>query len=185
MPKIKVLLVDDHNLFRQGLHRLLDDFEQLDIVGEAANGQDALDKVARWQPDLVLMDLRMPGMDGLQTTRVIRRADWGSEIPVIAISASAYDLDRRACLEAGCDDFMAKPFRTEELLELICNLAGLSWTRDEVDQRLKAIMRSIHDAAAGASEAYGKSSGVVNYVQGANIAGFLKVANAMLDQGLV
>ena len=67
-------------------------------------------------------------------------------------------------------------------LEMAQNSMRLSWSREEVDRRLRDIMRSIHDTAAGAAEAYGFPG---NYVHGANIAGFRKVADAMLDQGLV
>ena len=70
MPPIKLLIVDDHNLFRQGLIRILQDDDQLHVVGQAGNGQEALIQVERLQPDIVLMDLNMPVMSGPEAVRV-------------------------------------------------------------------------------------------------------------------
>jgi YesN/AraC family two-component response regulator len=62
--RIRVLIVDDHDLFREGLRQLIETDPAIEVVGEAANGQDALKMVAELQPDVVLMDINMPGMDG-------------------------------------------------------------------------------------------------------------------------
>ncbi|MGB5058040.1 MAG: response regulator transcription factor, partial [Candidatus Promineifilaceae bacterium] len=67
--RIRVLLVDDQALFREGLHTLLSVWPDLEVVGEAGNGQEALDAAARLKPDVVLMDLRMPVLDGVAATR--------------------------------------------------------------------------------------------------------------------
>jgi CheY-like chemotaxis protein len=74
------------------------------------------------------MDLRLPGgIDGIEATRRLRRSPRGPELRIIAVSASAYDLDRAECLAAGCDDFLAKPFREEELWARICHALALTW----------------------------------------------------------
>ena len=73
MPKIKTMLVDDHALFRQGICALLANSEYVEIAGEAANGRDALEKVRQISPDVVLMDIGMPEMSGLEATRRLIR----------------------------------------------------------------------------------------------------------------
>lgn len=113
----RILLVDDRPQNRQVLREMLEPLGLL--ISEANDGREALVVAARAHPHLVLMDLRMPDMDGLQTTRIIRRATWGQSMPVVAISASAYDLDRQACIDAGCDDFLAKPFRVRDLIAVL------------------------------------------------------------------
>ena len=79
----------------------------------SATGEAALDALAGGAYDLVLMDVRMPGLDGLAATRGLRAR--GSRTPVVALTADAFEDDRRACLEAGMDDFLAKPLSPEAL----------------------------------------------------------------------
>ncbi len=149
MPKIKVLLVDDHNLFRQGLHRLLDDFEQLDIVGEAANGQDALDKVARWQPDLVLMDLNMPVMSGLEATRQIRERF--PHIQVVMLTVSDRDEDLFSAIKAGAHGYLLKNVQTSELIRAIKRVrAGEAIVAPAMAVRLLREFRSLAQQAPSA-----------------------------------
>jgi CheY-like chemotaxis protein len=83
----------------------------------AANGQEAVEKAASQQPDLILMDLKMPIMDGLEATRQIK-AQYPT-MPVIALTANAFDSDRQRALEAGCDDFLSKPVSAATCLETI------------------------------------------------------------------
>jgi len=71
MPKIKVVLVDDHTVLRQGLRALLSYSEDIDVVGEAQNGREAIEAVERLRPDVVLMDINMPIMNGIDATRAI------------------------------------------------------------------------------------------------------------------
>ena len=73
------------------------------------------------KPDLILMDIRMPGMNGLDATRIIKEV---SSTPVIALSAYAFEENIRAAKEAGCDDFMAKPFKVENLIEIVKKYLG-------------------------------------------------------------
>jgi DNA-binding NarL/FixJ family response regulator len=69
--KITVLLVDDHNLVRRGFHRMLDDEPDMDVVGEAGNGEDAVKQARELRPQVVVMDCALPGLNGLQATRKI------------------------------------------------------------------------------------------------------------------
>ena len=68
MDAIRVLVVDDHDLFRRGLMEVLDEESDMEVIGEARNGLEAIDRVAELSPDVVLMDLNMPGQNGIETT---------------------------------------------------------------------------------------------------------------------
>src|SRR5437667_12755515 len=84
---IKVAIADDHSLVRQGLRRYLDMAEDIEVVGEASNGEEAIALVEKEQPDIVLLDIRMPGVDGLEAARIIRE-----RFPDVgAIMLTAYD----------------------------------------------------------------------------------------------
>ena len=75
----------------------------------ASNGKEAVESAARSKPDLVLMDLRLPVMDGWQATRTLRQMDWGKSLPIIAVTAHAMDDDKDKALSAGCNDYIPKP----------------------------------------------------------------------------
>ena len=88
----------------------------------ACNGQEAVDKALSEDYDLVIMDLKMPIMDGLEATRRIKAAKPG--LPVIALTANAFDSDRQMAQEAGCVGFLSKPVNREECMKLIKSLIG-------------------------------------------------------------
>jgi signal transduction histidine kinase/CheY-like chemotaxis protein len=143
----KILIADDE----AGNLRVLKDvllplgFE----IVEAVHGRDALDKTAEFHPDMILMDLVMPVMDGLEATRQIRKLEIGYSIPdtsnqhpassiqhpaIIAISANAFEQTRQESAEAGCDAFLVKPFDIDELLEQLRVHLHLEWLyEDESD----------------------------------------------------
>ena len=85
----------------------------------AKNGQEAVDAVDNGGIDLVLMDIKMPVMDGLEATKIIKERH--PEIPVIALTANAFDSDRQLAFEAGCDDFLSKPVSSDKCLKTIAN----------------------------------------------------------------
>ncbi|WP_328778402.1 response regulator transcription factor [Streptomyces canus] len=109
-----VLIVDDQPLQRYGFHLLLDSVPETDVVGEAAHGAEAVRKAAELRPDVVLMDVRMPGMDGIEATRRIVAAGDRSRVLVL----TTFDLDEyvHAALRAGASGFLLKDARPEELL---------------------------------------------------------------------
>ncbi len=112
---IEVLLVDDHELVRKGFRLMLDAQPDLSVVGEAGDGERAVDLSRRLRPDVVLMDLHMPGMDGVRATELIT-----AELPGVRVLAlSTFDLDENvvAALRAGADGFLPKDVSPEELIE--------------------------------------------------------------------
>ena len=116
----RVLLVEDNEMNRDMLTRRLErsGFE----VELAANGQEALDCIGETMVDLVIMDMRMPVLDGWKATQEIRKRDETSHIPVIGLSANAMEGDREACLEAGADDYLAKPILGEALVDVLARV---------------------------------------------------------------
>lgn len=113
---ITVVLVDDQELVRAGFRVLLGAYEEVEVVGEAADGQHAVEVVLEAEPDVVLMDVRMPRMDGIEATRRIRES---SEAKVLILTT--FDLDEyvHEALRAGASGFLLKDARPEELIEAI------------------------------------------------------------------
>jgi len=142
-PRRRVLIVDDNAVNRAVMVDMLAPlgFE----IAEAADGETALSVAATFSPDLVLMDLRLPGgIDGLEATRRLRRAPRGPALKVIAVSASAYDLDRSECFAAGCDEFLAKPFREEDLWAAVERVLGVVWRHAEVEETRTPFAIALH-----------------------------------------
>src|ERR1700754_3532707 len=102
---MKVLLVDDEPLARERLAALLADVDGIEIAGEAVNGREALETAARLRPDLVLMDIRMPVMDGLEAARHLDAL----ETPPAVIFCTAYQDHALAAFEANAGDYLVKP----------------------------------------------------------------------------
>ena len=118
----KILLVEDNEMNRNMLTRRLErkGFE----VIIAINGQDGIDMASSGNPDLILMDLSLPIIDGWEATRKIKTDPATQSIPVIALTAHAMAGDEKRALEAGCDDYDTKPVNFNRLLDKIGNLLG-------------------------------------------------------------
>lgn len=117
-PKpIRVLLVDDHTVVRQGLRMVLSLESDLEVVGEAANGQEALDSIPQTQPDVVLMDLLMPVMNGVDAIRAVKR-DY-PEIEVVALTSVLEDRLVVDAVEAGAMGYLLKETGPDSLFEAI------------------------------------------------------------------
>ncbi len=114
---IRVILVDDHDMVRRGLAVFLQAFDDLQLVGEAANGTEALHLCAECQPDVVLMDLIMPEMDGVTATRAIRQRH--PDIRVIALTSFKDEELVEAALQAGAISYLLKNVSINELAEAI------------------------------------------------------------------
>jgi len=118
-PPIKVLVVDDQGLVRAGFRMILEAQPDIEVVGEAADGLDAVDAARRLRPDVVLMDIRMPRLDGLEATR--RLAGPGAADPVRVLILTTFDLDEYVfeALRAGASGFLLKDVPPEDLVEAI------------------------------------------------------------------
>jgi signal transduction histidine kinase/DNA-binding NarL/FixJ family response regulator len=125
----KILVVDDNVANRMVLISLLTPLG-FEII-EAENGQECLEKTKADLPDLIIMDLIMPIMDGLEATRQLRQIPELKNIIIIAASASAFDKQRKECLGVGCDDFVTKPIQTDEVLEKLGEHLKLQWIYKE------------------------------------------------------
>ncbi|MFN3432709.1 MAG: response regulator, partial [Candidatus Sericytochromatia bacterium] len=114
---LRVLYADDHAINRQVVAMILGPLGvELTLV---ENGREALDILKSSAFDIVLMDVQMPEMDGLTATRELRKAGWGRDLPVIMLTAKAMARDQQECLEAGANDYLAKPIDVDKLLSLV------------------------------------------------------------------
>ena len=114
-PKLRVLLVDDQPLFRRALATLIGAQFDMTVVGEGENGRDALEKVRALQPDLVVMDVNMPGADGVDGVNAIRGA--GFATPIVMLTVSEDDDDLFESIKAGANGYMLKNVKPEQLFE--------------------------------------------------------------------
>lgn len=117
MPPHRILLVEDEPINREIAQTLLREAGQQ--VDAASDGCEAVALVGAQRYDLILMDMQMPRMDGLQATREIRRLPAGRDVPIVALTANAFGEDRTRCLEAGMNDFIAKPVEPAALFACI------------------------------------------------------------------
>ncbi len=114
-PKLRVLLVDDQPLFRRALATLISAQFDMTVVGEAESGRDALDKVRAMHPDIVVMDVNMPGTSGVDGVNAIRAA--GFETPIVMLTVSEDDDDLFESIKAGANGYQLKNVRPEQLFE--------------------------------------------------------------------
>ena len=117
-PNRKILVVDDNQELVRALQLLLKDYDLI----LAENGKQAVEIAFTLKPDLILMDILMPEMDGLEATRLIRQNAQTRSIPVLAITAGVSIGIEEECSQSGCDDFIAKPFTIEQLASRINTL---------------------------------------------------------------
>ena len=115
MKPLRILLVDDHLLFRKGLIRLLDVQPDFSVVGEAQDGLEAIEDARQLRPDVVLMDIRMPNCDGLEATRRIKAQM--PRVKVVMLTVSADEQDLVAAVKCGADGYLLKDLQPEELFE--------------------------------------------------------------------
>ncbi len=115
--KVRVLLVDDHTVVRRGLRLVFELEDDLEVVGEASDGQEALARVAELRPDVVVMDLLMPVMNGVEATRAIRAAY--PEVEVVALTSVLEDRMVVDAVEAGAAGYLLKETRPDDLFEAV------------------------------------------------------------------
>jgi DNA-binding NarL/FixJ family response regulator len=117
MKKIRVLLAEDHETVRQGLRALLGMREDIEVVGEAADGRVAVDRIKALQPDVAVIDVSMPGMSGLETTRTVQEVT--PKVAVVALTRHADDAYVQELLAAGAMGYVLKQSSIDELLKAI------------------------------------------------------------------
>ena len=121
-PRIRVLLVDDHAMVRRGMRDFLGLHADLEVVGEAVNGADAIEQAAALHPDIVVMDLMLPGIDGIEATATIKAAD--PTIEIVALTSFVEEARVIAAIEAGASGFLLKDAEADELAAAIRAAAG-------------------------------------------------------------
>ncbi|MFC2010182.1 response regulator transcription factor [Chloroflexota bacterium] len=112
---IRILLVDDHQIVRDGLQRMLEQHEDLEVVGQCANSEETLAKAEEFSPNIVLMDIKMPGIDGIELTRRIKRSN--SDCSVIMLTL--YDQYLTQAMEAGARGYLLKDIKSGDLAQAI------------------------------------------------------------------
>lgn len=112
----KILVVEDNEDTREILLYRLKSMGDYEVL-LAANGKEALEMATKTKPDLIIMDLKMPVMDGWEATKALRQTDWGKDLPVIALTAQAMERDEEKALSAGCNDYIAKPIMDYTILK--------------------------------------------------------------------
>jgi DNA-binding NarL/FixJ family response regulator len=115
--RTRVLVVDDESLVRRTLRQILEKYQDLEVVGEAANGEEAIAAVERFQPDIVVMDIRMPTLDGIAAAREIRAK--GPHVKIIGLSEHGTDFNTQAMERAGAIGVYLKSMAWEELYTAI------------------------------------------------------------------
>lgn len=116
MEAKKILVVEDNEDTREILLYRLKSMGNYEVL-LAANGKEALEMATKTKPDLIIMDLKMPVMDGWEATKALRQTDWGKDLPVIALTAQAMERDEEKALSAGCNDYIAKPIMDYTILK--------------------------------------------------------------------
>jgi two-component system nitrate/nitrite response regulator NarL len=149
---IRLLVVDDHNLFRRGLVALLAQDRRLQVVGEAGDANQALNLAQRLQPDLILLDNHLPGVQGIDAIADLRQAVPGVRILMLTVSENVDDM--AAGLRAGADGYLLKTIHTEDLCESICRVwDGDSVVSPEMMGKLVGLLRQAPSSESTAAPA--------------------------------
>jgi two-component system nitrate/nitrite response regulator NarL len=148
-PTIRLLLVDDHTLFRRGLKALLSQDDRFEVCGEAGDAGDALRCLQHQQPDVILLDNHLPGVRGVDAIPALKEAAPATRILMLTVSENENDLS--AALQAGADGYLLKTVESEQLADTILKVMdGESVISPEMMTKLVAVFRSRPSAAPAA-----------------------------------
>ncbi|MGH1441116.1 MAG: response regulator [Cellvibrionaceae bacterium] len=135
MNTVKILIVDDHDLMRMGLSRMLADVDGFSVVGEASSGEEALSLCRSLSPDLILMDVKMPGIGGVEATRRLLAVNENAK--VMAVTSCEDDLYPSRLLQAGASAYITKKTQPDEVIKAIkMVMSGRSYVSHEIAQQL-------------------------------------------------
>lgn len=139
--EIRIVVVDDHTLFRRGLVGLLAEMDGFTVVGESSNGQDALTIIETQNPDIVLLDVNMPGMNGIQTLNVLRKKN--IDTPVLMLTISQHEEDLIGAIRSGANGYLLKNAEPESLRQTIKQVVdGKAVLAPEVTEQVFRLVRS-------------------------------------------
>ncbi len=153
MKRIRLFVVDDHMLFRRGLIGLLADMDEFEVVGEAGSGEEALRALAKSHPDIVLLDVNMPGLSGVETLRAMREA--GQTMSALMLTVSQDENDLVGAIMAGASGYLLKNAEPEMLRRTLLDVAeGKSVLSPEITTQVFKVMRRArsthsHDLVSG------------------------------------
>lgn len=181
MKKIRLLVVDDHVVVRKGLMAILETEPGIEVVGEAGDGNEAVEKACALQPDVVLMDLVMPGMDGIEATRLIKQRV--PQVQVLVLTSFSTNDKVIPSLSAGATGYLLKDASPEELVKAIEQVAqGEGALHPAVTRYVLGQIKNMPDEPAPEEELTEREKEVLQYMaQGysnAEIARLLVVSNA-------
>lgn len=132
---IKVLIVDDHDLVRQGIQKLLEDVSGIDVVGEADTGEKAFEITAKLKPEVILMDLKMPGMGGMEAT--VRLMCNNPKLKILAVTSCSEEPFPSRILQAGAMGYLTKGAGKEEMIKAIRTVAsGQRYISPDIAQKM-------------------------------------------------
>src|SRR3989304_1418103 len=147
MKPIRLVVVDDHALFRSGLISLLRGMPEFQVVGEAANGGEALEVVQKLKPDVVLLDVNMPVMGGVETVKYLKEKE---DCRIVMLTISKSDADLFGAIAAGADGYLLKNASPEELCNAIIKVGeGMSVLAPDVTRQ---VLRAVRMDAAPPAE---------------------------------
>jgi DNA-binding NarL/FixJ family response regulator len=169
--RIRVLIVDDQHLVRSGFTMMLSVEDDIDVVGDVANGQLAVAAARELRPDVILMDVQMPVMDGIEATRIVVEADLGRVVILTTFDRDDYLFD---ALRAGASGFLLKNAEPEQLVDAVRSVAGgHALLAPEVTTRVIAAMVSPSSAAGAAAT---RGSGPVSLTANATVGSHEQLA---------
>lgn len=137
MSKVRLAVVDDHALFRAGLISLLGEMDEFQVVGEAGDGPAAIEMARRLRPDILLLDVNMPGMNGVEVVRQLRSQPGGASPRILMLTISKSEEDLLGAISAGADGYLLKSAEPDELRRAILLVSqGLSVLSPQVTRQV-------------------------------------------------